>query len=79
MDMPINRKVEAFLRETAMPPTVFGRRALGDPRFVFDLRMGREPGARVRARAEHFMNTWRGKGDPRYVARPRGRPYGHCP
>lgn len=73
MNMPINRKIEQFLRETGMPPTVFGRCALHDPRFVFDLRMGREPGARVRNRAEHFMNIWRAKGCPRYQAAPGGR------
>lgn len=76
MDMPINRKIEQFLRETGMPPTVFGRCALHDPRFVFDLRMGREPGARVRNQVEHFMNIWRENGNTRYFARPRGRPYG---
>ncbi|MEG3155151.1 hypothetical protein [Sphingomonas sp. RB1R13] len=26
-----------------MPPTRFGRESVGDPRFVFDLRSGREP------------------------------------
>lgn len=78
MDIPINRKIEQFLRETGMPPTVFGRWALRDPRFVFDLRMGREPSARVRCKAEHFMNIWRQNGNARYIARPRGRPYGRC-
>ena len=74
MDMPITRKIEQFLRDTGMPPTVFGRRALHDPRFVFDLRLGREPGARVRNRAEHFMNRWHASGATRYSAPPRGRP-----
>jgi hypothetical protein len=78
MDMPINRKIEQFLRETGMPPTVFGRRALHDPRFVFDLRMGREPGARVRNKAEHFMNIWRENENAAYIAKPGGRPYGRC-
>ncbi len=26
-----------------MPPTRFGREAIGDPKFVFQLREGREP------------------------------------
>ncbi len=72
MDMPITRKIEQFLRDTGMPPTVFGRRALHDPRFVFDLRLGREPGVRVRNRAEHFMNKWHASGAT-YTAPPRGR------
>jgi len=48
--------IEAFLRRTGMPPTRFGRDAVRDPRFVFDLRNGREPGDRTRRRVEHFMN-----------------------
>ena len=53
------RTVEKFLRETRMPATKFGRLAVRDPRFVFDLRLGREPRHRVRLRVEHFMNTYR--------------------
>lgn len=52
------RKVEKFLRTHRMPPTQFGRLALRDPRFVYDLRNGRQPGPRVSKRAEHFMNTY---------------------
>ena len=53
------RKVENFLRSTGMPPTKFGRLATQDPRFVFDLRMGRTPRSRTETRVEHFMNTYR--------------------
>jgi hypothetical protein len=35
--------VERHLRRAAMPPSRFGREVAGDPRFVFDLRRGREP------------------------------------
>ena len=46
-------EVEKFLRSSKIAPTRFGRDAVGDPRFVFDLRRGREPRAgtvkRVRA------------------------------
>lgn len=41
--MHLLREVEKFLRISAIPPTRFGRQAMGDPRFVFDLRNGREP------------------------------------
>ncbi len=58
MDVPLIRSIERFLRENAMPPTLFGRRAMRDPRFVFDLRQGRQPGRRVQCKAEHFMNIW---------------------
>ncbi|HEX8447425.1 MAG TPA: hypothetical protein VF649_12535 [Sphingomonas sp.] len=35
--------IERYLRRTGLPPTRFGREAVGDPRFVMDLRRGREP------------------------------------
>ena len=53
------RKIEVFLRNTRMPPTKFGRLATRDPRFVFDLRNGREPRSRTAQRVEHFMNKYR--------------------
>jgi hypothetical protein len=36
-------RIERHLKSRRMPPTRFGRAALGDPCFVFDLRDGREP------------------------------------
>ncbi|MEH6789997.1 hypothetical protein [Parasphingorhabdus sp.] len=57
--MPLLRKIEIFLNETDMPWTRFGRLAVRDPRFVQDLRNGRQPGERVARRAEHFMILWR--------------------
>ncbi len=53
------RKIESFLRRTGMPATKFGRLAAHDPRFVFDLRNGREPRPVTERRMEHFMNTYR--------------------
>ena len=52
------RKIETFLRRTGMPATNFGRLAAHDPRFVLDLRNGREPRPRTETRVEHFMNTY---------------------
>jgi hypothetical protein len=37
------REVEKFLRHNGTAATRFGREAVGDPRFVFDLRNGRDP------------------------------------
>jgi hypothetical protein len=37
------REVEKFLRHNDTAPTRFGREAVGDPRFVLDLRNGRDP------------------------------------
>lgn len=53
------RKIELFLRRTGMPATTFGRLAAHDPRFVLDLRLGREPRPRTEKRVEHFMNIYR--------------------
>lgn len=36
-------RIERHLRRSGTPPTVFGRRAVKDPRFVLDLRKGRDP------------------------------------
>jgi 2,4-dienoyl-CoA reductase-like NADH-dependent reductase (Old Yellow Enzyme family) len=52
------RAVEKFLRENGVPATRFGRESVRDPRLVFDLRKGREPGDRMRRRVEHFMNNY---------------------
>lgn len=52
------RKIEKFLRQYDMPPTKFGRLAAHDPRFVLDLRNGREPREATERRVEHFMNIY---------------------
>ena len=57
--MPLLREIEKFLRETDMAWTKFGRMAVHDPRFVADLRNGREPGQQVSKRVKHFMHDWR--------------------
>jgi hypothetical protein len=49
------RQVERFLRRFDIPPTRFGSAAVNDPRFVFDLRRGREPRARTVARVEDYL------------------------
>lgn len=47
--------VDHYLRRTRTPPSRFGRDALGDPNFVFNLRDGREPRRRTRQRVEAFI------------------------
>jgi hypothetical protein len=47
--------VERHLRRAAMPPSRFGREVAGDPRFVFDLRRGREPRPATRERVLAFI------------------------
>ncbi len=59
--MELLADIQRFLQRSGMPPTSFGRDALGDPRFVFDLRKGRQPGAKVSARAYAFIADHEGR------------------
>ena len=49
--------VERHLRRQAVAPSRFGRQVAGDPRFVFDLRQGREPRPATAARVLAFIKT----------------------
>ena len=51
------REVEKFLRYRRVAPTRFGRDAVGDPRFVFDLRNGREPRPQTVARVRAYLEA----------------------
>lgn len=51
------REVEKYLKISNTPAARFGRDAMGDPRFVFDLRKGREPRPRTIARVRAFLET----------------------
>ena len=48
-------ELAAFLAATGITPSGFGRRALGDPNFVTELKAGRSPNLRTIARARAFM------------------------
>ncbi|API59137.1 hypothetical protein BSL82_07295 [Tardibacter chloracetimidivorans] len=50
-------QIERHLKETGTPPTLFGRRAVRDPRLVHDLRRGRQPGQRMERRVLAFINS----------------------
>lgn len=52
--MNLLRRIERYLRASDMPPTRFGRETVRDPRFVFDLRSGREP----RPETERRVIAW---------------------
>ncbi len=55
--MHLLRRIERYLRETDTPATRFGREAVRDPRFVFDLRDGREPGPAMVSRVSCYLET----------------------
>lgn len=45
-------KVERFIKARCIAPTRFGREVAHDPRLVFDMRRGREPGATLSRKIE---------------------------
>ena len=51
------REVEKFLRQSETPPARFGREVMGDPRFVFDLRNGRDPRPGTVAGVRAYLET----------------------
>lgn len=55
---PVLAEIEKFIRRNAIPVTLFGRLAMRDPRFVLDLRDGRQPRPATRARVQEFMRDW---------------------
>ena len=55
--MKLLDRIEMHLKQTHMSPTRFGRRAVGDPRFVLDLRDGRRPRARTLRRVEEYLGS----------------------
>ncbi|MGZ8309808.1 MAG: hypothetical protein ACXWU8_08170 [Rhodoplanes sp.] len=48
-------RIDAYLRRTRLPVTRFGRDAVGDPNFVFDLRDGRMPREKTVRRVLAFI------------------------
>ncbi|OHT19067.1 hypothetical protein BHE75_01049 [Sphingomonas haloaromaticamans] len=55
MAMHLLSTIERHLRRNRVPPTRFGREAVNDPRFVLDLRRGREPRAATRDRVLAYI------------------------
>ena len=53
--MQLLREVEKYLKNTNVPPARFGRDVMRDPRFVFDLRNGREPRSRTEKRVRAYL------------------------
>ena len=53
--MHLLTEVEKFLKTSNIPAARFGREVMRDPRFVFDLRNGREPRDRTITRVRAFL------------------------
>lgn len=52
------RRVAAFLRRTRLSPSEFGERAVGDRKFVGDVRRGRSPRLATADRVLAFIADW---------------------
>lgn len=52
-------RVERFLRRYSMAPSTFGRKACGNPKFVFLLREGRTPTIDTMDDVEAWMRDYR--------------------
>ena len=55
--MKLLDRIEQHLKESHMSATRFGRRAVGDPRFVLDLRAGRRPRRRTIEKVETYLSV----------------------
>lgn len=53
--------IERHLRSSGVPPTRFGRDAVGDPRLIGDLRNGREARPETAARILAFIDRLEGR------------------
>lgn len=56
--MKLVDRIELHLKEAHISATRFGRRAVGDPRFVLDLRLGRRPRRRTLEKVERYLADW---------------------
>jgi hypothetical protein len=60
--MHLGRRIELYLRRSRMAPTRFGREALGDPRFISDLRNGRELRQKTAERVAAWLDANEARG-----------------
>ena len=51
-------RIELHLQKRRMAPTRFGRDAVNDPRFVFDLREGRRPRDQTARKVCAFLDRY---------------------
>ncbi len=58
--MHLLTRIQRHLRRTDTTATQFGREVVGDPRFVFDLRNGREPRAGTVQRVHAWLDAQAG-------------------
>jgi hypothetical protein len=57
---PLLAEIEKFLKKRKISPTLFGKMALNDPRFVFQLRDGRDYRRSTEDRVRSFIRSTAG-------------------
>ena len=72
-------QVEAFLERTRMGPTTLGRRAVGDPNFMREVRDGRSPTLATADQVLAFIRAYEGARARRFVPSHPGRLRGSVP
>ena len=55
--MELLEQIEAYLVRSSVSPSTFGRLAVGDPRFVEDLRFGRRPRRKTELRVTEYLSA----------------------
>ena len=63
--MSLLPRIERYLRASNTPPARFGRETVRDPRFVFDLRAGREPRPETERRVIDWLESREARGATR--------------
>ena len=53
--MELLEQIEAYLEQSGVSPSTFGRLAVGDPRLVADLKAGRRPRQHTTDRLLNFL------------------------
>jgi 2,4-dienoyl-CoA reductase-like NADH-dependent reductase (Old Yellow Enzyme family) len=53
--MELLDQIEGYLTRSGTKVSMFGRQAVGDPRFVQDLREGRRPRRKTQERVRQFL------------------------
>lgn len=66
MKSDLLEKIERHLLERPTTAARFGRAAVHDPRFVFDLRKGRKPRRKTRAKVSAYLAR-EGTGEPEHA------------
>ena len=74
MAKEFERRVTAFLRRTRISQSEFGERAVGDRKFVGDVRRGRSPSLTTADRVLAFMETYEQARDPDGSRDPKTKP-----